>query len=79
MQVIGTFPTAGVEAETARGEFLMPAEITLHFPTGRFTLEDGTILIEGKGVQPTIDVPVNRSSVFEEDAVLRVAEEYILK
>ncbi len=79
MQVIGTFPTAGVEAETARGEFLMPAEITLHFPTGRFTLEDGTILIEGKGVQPTIDVPVDRSTVFEEDAVLRVAEEYILK
>ncbi len=79
MQVIGTFPTAGVEAETARGEFLMPADITLRFPTGRFTLEDGTILIEGKGVQPTIKVPVDRTTVFEEDAVLRVAEEYILK
>jgi C-terminal processing protease CtpA/Prc len=79
MQVIGSFPTAGVEAETARGEFKMPAEITLHFPTGRFTLEDGTILIEGKGVQPTIKVPVDRTTVFEDDAVLRVAEEYILK
>jgi C-terminal processing protease CtpA/Prc len=79
MEVIGFFPSAGVEAETARGEFLMPADITLRLPTGRFTREDGSILLEGQGVQPTIKVPVDRTTIFEEDAVLRVAEEYILK
>jgi C-terminal processing protease CtpA/Prc len=79
MEVIGSYPTGGVEAETARGEFLLPEDITVVVPTGRFTLLDGSILLEGKGVQPTIDVPIDRTSIFEEDAVLRVAKAYILQ
>ena len=79
MEVIGSFPTAGVEAETARGQFLLPEDITVVVPTGRFTLPDGSIFLEGKGVQPTIKVPVDENTVFEDDAVLNVAEAYILQ
>jgi len=80
MYVIGHFPTAGVEAETARGDFLLPDGISLTVPTGRFTLEDGSIFLEGQGVQPDLDVPVTRESVLSgEDAVLSAAIDYILK
>ena len=77
MEVIGTFPTAGVEAEVARGEFLLPEDITVRLPTGRFTLPDGSLFLEGQGVQPTIRVPVDSSTVFADDPVLSVAETYI--
>ncbi|MBN1535917.1 MAG: hypothetical protein JW908_04230, partial [Anaerolineales bacterium] len=80
MRVIGQFPTAGVEAETARGEFLLPEGMTLTVPTGRFTLPDGSIFLEGQGVQPDEDVPVTRESVLSgEDAVLYAAIDYILE
>ena len=52
MVVMGQFPTAGVEAETARGDFVLPAGIEITLPTGRFTLPDGSIFLEGQGVQP---------------------------
>jgi C-terminal processing protease CtpA/Prc len=77
MEVIGTYPTAGVEAEVARGEFLLPEEITINVPTGRFTLPDGSIFLEGKGVPPTIRVPVDSTTIFAEDPDLAVAETYI--
>ena len=79
MEVIGSFPTAGVEAEVARGEFLLPEEITIRVPTGRYTLADGSILLEGKGVQPTIRIPIDRDTVFSEDAVLDAAQQYIFQ
>ncbi|MBI9050937.1 MAG: hypothetical protein JEZ00_16060 [Anaerolineaceae bacterium] len=79
MEVIGTFPTGGVEAEVARGEFLLPEDITVRVPTGRFTLPDGSVFLEGQGVQPTIVVPINEDTVFAEDAVLDIAETYILQ
>jgi len=79
MEVMGQFPTAGVEAETARGEFLLPEGIEFGVPTGRFTLPDGSIFLEGEGVQPTIRIPVDENSVLSsEDVVLKKAENYIL-
>jgi C-terminal processing protease CtpA/Prc len=78
MVVMGQFPTAGVEAETARGEFLLPEGISFGVPTGRFTLPDGSIFLEGEGVQPTIRIPVTAASVLsEEDTVLEAAIDYL--
>ncbi len=78
MVVMGQFPTAGVEAETARGEFLLPEGIEFGVPTGRFTLSDGSIFLEGVGVQPTIRIPVDENSVLSgEDVVLQNAINYI--
>jgi len=79
MVVMGQFPTAGVEAETARGEFLLPEGIEFGIPTGRFTMPDGSIFLEGVGVQPTIRIPVDEESVLSnEDVVLENAIDYIL-
>lgn len=80
MVVMGQFPTAGVEAETARGQFKLPGEIELTIPTGRFTLPDGSIFLEGKGVQPTKRIPITRETVLNsEDVVLKAAEQEILE
>ncbi|HEU5103932.1 MAG TPA: S41 family peptidase, partial [Roseiflexaceae bacterium] len=54
MIVVGQYPTGGVEAEVARGEFQLPEGITVRFPTGRMTLPDGSLFLEGQGVQPTL-------------------------
>ena len=80
MEVFGMYPTAGVEAETARGNFLLPEDFSLTIPTGRFTLPDGSIFLEGVGVQPTVRIPIDEETVLsEEDLVLQEAEAYILK
>ena len=72
--VMGHFPTAGVEAETARGKFLLPGDMELTIPTGRFILPDGSIFLEGVGVQPDVVIPVTRASVLsDEDVVLQEA------
>ena len=74
MQVMGQFPTAGVEAETARGEFKLPDGMTFTIPTGRFLAQDGSIFLEGQGVQPGIKLDVTAESVLSsEDVVLKAA------
>jgi len=79
MLVMGQFPTAGVEAETARGEFHLPEGIEFHIPTGRYKLPDGSIFLEGEGVQPDVQLPVDRESLLSgQDAMLQAAYDYIL-
>ncbi|MBI3360971.1 MAG: peptidase S41, partial [Chloroflexi bacterium] len=57
------------------GEFNLPEGMSLQVPTGRFTLPDGSIFLEGKGVAPTVRVPIDEASVLsEEDVVLKTAE-----
>ena len=74
--VMGQFPTAGVEAETARGKFLLPGGMELTVPTGRFLTPDGSIFLEGEGVQLDVEIPVTRESVLsDEDVVLQQALE----
>ncbi len=76
--VIGENPTAGMEAEVARGEFVLPGDITLTIPTGRFLKADGTVLLEGVGVVPQITVPTTVESLTSGvDAALNQAMEYI--
>lgn len=78
MEVFGITPTAGVEAEVARGQFELPGGISLQIPTGRFTLPDGSIFLEGEGVQPTKKVPVTIESVFSEnDPVISAVLDYL--
>ncbi len=77
--IIGEAPTAGVEGETARGNFDLPEGMSFGIPTGRFVLSDGSILLEGVGVVPDIDLPVTYESVLsEEDLVLQRAIQEIL-
>ena len=77
--VVGQYPTGGVEAEVSRGQIKMPEGISMQFPTGREVLPDGSLFLEGIGVQPTIKVPVNESNVLStEDVVLTAAENSIL-
>jgi len=76
--VIGENPSAGMEAEVARGEFVLPGDITLTIPTGRFIKEDGTVLLEGQGVIPQVQVPTTvESLVSGQDSVLYSALDYI--
>jgi hypothetical protein len=79
MMVFGETPSAGVEAEVGRGQFSLPEGISLQAPTGRFTLPDGSIFLEGKGVQLTNPVPVNAENVLSgEDYILNAAVNAIL-
>ncbi len=80
MIVVGEYPSAGIEAEVGRGQFLLPDGMGLQVPTGRFTLPDGSIFLEGKGVQPTIKVPLTVENVLSgEDVVLKEAEKAVLE
>ena len=80
MIVAGQTPTGGVEAETARGNFNLPEGFSLTVPTGRFTLPDGSIFLEGQGVQPTLRVPLNEgTATASEDIVLLAGIDAVLK
>jgi hypothetical protein len=80
MLVVGQYPTAGVEAEVARGQFRLPEGFSLQIPTGRFTLPDGSIFLEGRGVQPTLHVAVNEETALStEDVVLKAAMQAVLQ
>lgn len=79
MIVVGETPTSGTEGEVARGQFILPEGFYMQFPTGRFTLPDGSIFLEGVGVPPTILVPIDETTVFsEQDVALQTAEELIV-
>jgi C-terminal processing protease CtpA/Prc len=78
VQIVGEYPTAGVYAEVARGQFKLPEGISLQVPTGRTVLPDGSLLLEGKGVAPNVRVPLTAENVLsEEDVVLQKAVELI--
>jgi len=80
MIVVGTTPSGGVEAEVARGQYLLPENMSLQVPTGRFTLPDGSIFLEGVGVEPTLLVPATPENLLsQEDVVLQAAEDAVLE
>lgn len=76
LQVIGETPTSGTEAEVSRGQFELPEGISVRIPTGRFVLPDGSIFLEGVGVQPDVLVPVTEETVLSSsDPLIRRALE----
>lgn len=80
MITVGMYPTAGVEAEVARGQFRLPEGFSLQVPTGRMTLPDGSIFLEGVGVLPTVRVPLTFETVAsEEDVVLQYGIRAVLE
>ncbi len=74
MMVVGQYPTAGVEAEVSRGQFLLPEGMSLQVPFGRFKLPDGSLFLEGQGVKPTLKVPIDQKTALStDDVVLQAA------
>ena len=66
---VGQYPTGGMEADVARGQFSLPSGLSLQIPTGRFTLPDGGLFLEGQGVRPALRVPVDESTVYSTEDV----------
>lgn len=78
--LIGHYPTAGAFGEVGRGQYKLPGDISLQFPTGRPETLNGELLIEGFGVQPDIIVPITKESTLAEtDSVLETAIQTLLK
>ncbi len=74
--IVGHFPTSGAFGEVGRGQYDLPADLSLQFPTGRSETPQGELLIEGTGVVPDIIVPVTEQSAMGEiDNVLQAAIE----
>jgi len=77
--VLGHSPSAGAYGEVGRGQYDLPADLSMQFPTGRSESLDGTLLIEGTGVVPDILVPVTKDSALGfVDSVLDAAIEVLL-
>jgi C-terminal processing protease CtpA/Prc len=78
--IVGHSGTAGAYGEVGRGQYTLPGDLSLQFPTGRPETMDGQLVIEGKGIQPDIMVPVTRESALgQTDSVLQAAIEALLK
>ena len=76
--IIGHFPSAGAYGEVGRGQYKLPGEFSMQFPTGRPETMDGVILIEGTGVVPTNTVPVTEDSALGiRDTVLETAIQFL--
>ncbi|MBI3159219.1 MAG: PDZ domain-containing protein [Chloroflexi bacterium] len=72
--VVGHAPTAGAFGEVGQGQYTLPGDYDMQFPTGRPETMDGGLLIEGIGIVPDITVPVTFDSVMGlVDAVLEAA------
>jgi C-terminal processing protease CtpA/Prc len=79
MVVVGQYPTSGIFADVAKGQFALPEGFSLQVPTTRFTLPDGSLFLEGTGVPPTLKVPVDETTVFStEDVVLMTGLQAVL-
>ena len=78
--IVGNYPTAGAAGEVGLGQYELPDEITMQFPTGRPETPDGKLIIEGSGVIPDILVLITEGSVLnQEDTVLEAAIEALEK
>ena len=76
--IVGHYPTAGAFGEVGRGQYKLPEDFSMQFPTGRPETMDGKLLIEGVGVIPDISVPVTEASALNHtDAVLEAAVQAI--
>lgn len=74
--IVGSYPTAGLGGGVE--DFLMPLGMTIRFTVTRSVDVDQEIHIEGKGIAPTIDVPIIEETLFtDEDLLLENAVEYL--
>jgi C-terminal processing protease CtpA/Prc len=74
--IVGQYPTAGLGGSI--DEVLMPEGERFRFTQGRAVDNDGNIHIEGIGVVPTVQVPVNEDTLFSAgDPILDAAIDYL--
>ncbi|MDX1995098.1 MAG: S41 family peptidase [bacterium] len=74
--IVGQYPTAGLGGNIAFVN--LPDGVNFQFTVGRALNAEGDIRLEGFGVVPTVDVPVDEETVFStEDVVLNAAVEYL--
>ncbi len=74
--VVGQYPTGGLGGSVE--QFKMPEEEFFQFTVGRAVDMNGEIHIEGKGVPPTVKVPVDEETLFSEgDVILDAAVAYL--
>jgi C-terminal processing protease CtpA/Prc len=74
--IFGHTPSAGAFGEVGQGQYDLPGDYTMQFPTGRTFTPNGQLLLEGVGVIPDVVVPVTyESALGREDAVLDAAVE----
>jgi C-terminal processing protease CtpA/Prc len=74
--IVGQYPTAGLGGSI--DEVLMPEGEAFRFTQGRAVDSEGNIHIEGIGVVPTIQVPVNEDTLFSAgDPILEAAIDYL--
>ena len=74
--IVGQYPTAGLGGSI--DVFIMPEDEYFQFTAGRAVDMNGEIHIEGKGVEPTIRVPVDEETLFSVgDPVLDAAVAYL--
>ncbi|MBL8077880.1 MAG: hypothetical protein JNM55_07955 [Anaerolineales bacterium] len=79
--VVGQYPTEGAGGSVE--DFYMPENITVQITIGRAVDANGDIHLEGRGVVPTVKVPVTFDTLLSqyngEDVILQAAEDYLLK
>lgn len=77
--VVGHYPTAGAFGEVGRGQYELPDEISMQFPTGRSETLEGELIIEGTGITPDVVVPVSDESALGlTDTLLEAAIQTLL-
>jgi len=78
--IFGNYPTAGAFGEVGRGQYQLPDDLSIQFPTGRPISMDGNIVIEGVGIEPDTLVPVTlESALGQVDSVLEAAVQALLE
>ncbi len=74
--IVGQYPTGGLGG--AVNDFIMPEGSQVRMTIGRAVDPEGNIHIEGRGVPPDVDVPVDEETAFSEgDPVLEAAIAYL--
>lgn len=77
---VGTAGTAGAFGDVGFGQYTMPGDWSMQFPTGRPIDAEGNVVIEGVGIQPDIRVPKTLESVLGlGDPVLEAAIQALLE
>jgi hypothetical protein len=74
--IVGQYPTVGAGGSVE--DFMMPESIQVQLTIGRAVDANGNVHLEGKGVAPTVKVPVTADTLQKqingEDVVLEAAE-----
>lgn len=74
--IVGQYPTAGLGGSI--DVFIMPQNERIQFTAGRAVNVEGQIHIEGQGIRPQIQVPINMKTLFSQtDPVLDAAIAYL--